>query len=302
MFKKYAFEEDLELKRFSSTPIDKKPRFNWKGVIADNNFKSSEIIIQTDSGDKAFDLAEIADTIGTALTDLLLSRKVDEIFTEVNQNFVAKIAESVGKVLSSQIEEGKELKLSKHDIHLLIEKALIENEAYDVAKSLVFARQGNIEAVQEVRKPITIKLIRRNKQVVPWSESKIEIAVRKAFLSLHLDSEPAVTIARHVTDRLNDSGQAFINIEDVQDSVQEEMMRQGFYKVAESYILHRAHRAQLREKDSKPIENVQQEAMIVVTDEDGNNHFWDGVDLRLRIDYSAIGLHLSIDKEQIEAK
>ena len=302
MFKKYAFEEDLELKRFSSTPIDKKPRFNWKGVIADNNFKSSEIIIQTDSGDKAFDLAEIADTIGTALTDLLLSRKVDEIFTEVNQNFVAKIAESVGKVLSSQIEEGKELKLSKHDIHLLIEKALIENEAYDVAKSLVFARQGNIEAVQEVRKPITIKLIRRNKQVVPWSESKIEIAVRKAFLSLHLDSEPAVTIARHVTDRLNDSGQAFINIEDVQDSVQEEMMRQGFYKVAESYILHRAHRAQLREKDSKPIENVQQEAMIVVTDEDGNNHFWDGVDLRLRIDYSAIGLDLSIDKEQIEAE
>ena len=302
MFKKYAFEEDLELKRFSSTPIDKKPRFNWKGVIADNNFKSSEIIIQTDSGDKAFDLAEIADTIGTALTDLLLSRKVDEIFTEVNQNFVAKIAESVGKVLSSQIEEGKELKLSKHDIHLLIEKALIENEAYDVAKSLVFARQGNIEAVQEVRKPITIKLIRRNKQVVPWSESKIEIAVRKAFLSLHLDSEPAVTIARHVTDRLNDSGQAFINIEDVQDSVQEEMMRQGFYKVAESYILHRAHRAQLREKDSKPVENVQQEAMIVVTDEDGNNHFWDGVDLRLRIDYSAIGLDLSIDKEQIEAE
>ena len=302
MFKKYAFEEDLELKRFTETPLEKKPRFDWRGVISDKQFKSSEILIQTETGEQAFDLAEIADTIGLALTDLLLSRRVDEIFTEGNQNFVAKIAESVGKVLSEQIEEGKELRLSKHDIHLLIEKALIENDAYDVAKSLVFARQGGRTSVVEERKPITIRLIRRNNQVVPWNESKIEIAVRKAFLSLHLDSEPAVAIAREVSDRLNDSGQAFINIEDVQDAVQEEMMRQGFYKVAESYILHRAHRAQLREHEAKPVEDSQQEAMIVVTDVDGSNNFWDGVDLRLRIDYAIIGLELSLDKDQIETE
>ena len=98
------------------------------------------------------------------------------------------------------------------------------------------------------------------------NESKIEIAVRKAFLSLHLDSEPAVTIARSVTDRLNNSGQAFFNIEDVQDAVQEEMMRQGYFKVAEAYILHRAHRLNyVRSEVWKPARN-QQEAMIVVTD------------------------------------
>ena len=246
-------------------------------------------------------MAEIAETIGSALTDLLLSRKEDEIFTEVNQNFVAKVAESVGQVLSSQIEEGKELKLSNHDIHLLIEKALIENDAYDVAKSLVFARKGSGASADE-RKPISIQLIRRNKQVVPWNESKIEVAVRKAFLSLHLDSEPAVIIARSVTDRLNNAGQAFINIEDVQDAVQEEMMRQGYFKVAESYILHRAHRAQLRDLEVQPVESEQQEAMIVVTDEAGNNNFWDGLDLRLRIEFAMIGLDLSLDKDAIETE
>ena len=167
MFKKYAFEEDLELKRFTDTPLENKPRFDWRGVISAEQFSSSEIRIQTESGEQAFDLAEIAETIGSALTDLLLSRKEDEIFTEVNQNFVAKVAESVGKVLSSQIEEGKELKLSNHDIHLLIEKALIENDAYDVAKSLVFARKGGSGSNTEERKPISIQLIRRNKQVVP---------------------------------------------------------------------------------------------------------------------------------------
>ena len=302
MFKKYAFEEDLELKRFTDTPTENKPRFDWRGVISAEQFSSSEIRIQTESGEQAFDLAEIAETIGSALTDLLLSRKEDEIFTEVNQNFVAKVAESVGKVLSSQIEEGKELKLSNHDIHLLIEKALIENDAYDVAKSLVFARKGGSGAKTDERKPISIQLIRRNKQVVPWNESKIEVAVRKAFLSLHLDSEPAVKIARSVTDRLNNAEQAFINIEDVQDAVQEEMMRQGFFKVAESYILHRAHRAQLRDLEVQPVENEQQEAMIVVTDAAGNNSFWDGLDLRLRIDFAMIGLDLSLDKEAIEAE
>ena len=302
MFKKYAFEEDLELKRFTDTPLENKPRFDWRGVISAEQFSSSEIRIQTESGEQAFDLAEIAETIGSALTDLLLSRKEDEIFTEVNQNFVAKVAESVGKVLSSQIEEGKELKLSNHDIHLLIEKALIENDAYDVAKSLVFARKGGSGSNTEERKPISIQLIRRNKQVVPWNESKIEVAVRKAFLSLHLDSEPAVKIARSVTERLNDAEQAFINIEDVQDAVQEEMMRQGFYKVAESYILHRAHRAQLRDLEVKPVESEQQEAMIVVTDEEGNNNFWDGLDLRLRIDFAMIGLDLNMGKDTIETE
>ena len=302
MFKKYAFEEDLELKRFTDTPLENKPRFDWRGVISAEQFPSTEIRIQTESGEQAFDLAEIAETIGSALTDLLLSRKEDEIFTEVNQNFVAKVAESVGKVLSSKIEDGKELKLSNHDIHLLIEKALIENDAYDVAKSLVFARKGGSGLKTEERKAILIQLIRRNKQVVPWNESKIEVAVRKAFLSMHLDSEPAVKIARSVTDRLNDSEQAFINIEDVQDAVQEEMMRQGFYKVAESYILHRAHRAQLRDLEVKPVDGEQQEAMIVVTDEEGNNSFWDGVDLRLRIDFAMIGLDISLGKDAIEAE
>ena len=35
MFKKYAFEEDLEFKRFTDTPLENKPRFDWRGVISD---------------------------------------------------------------------------------------------------------------------------------------------------------------------------------------------------------------------------------------------------------------------------
>ena len=80
-----------------------------------------------------------------------------------------------------------------------------------------------------------IRLIRRSGQVVPWNSAKIEVAVRKAFLSLRLDSAPAVEISRNVTQRAIATGQAFINIEDVQDIVQEELMRKGFFKVASNH-------------------------------------------------------------------
>ena len=44
--------------------------------------------------------------------------------------------------------------------------------------------------------PPTLRVIRRNNQVVPWSEQKIEIAVRKAFLSLERDPAPAAADRR----------------------------------------------------------------------------------------------------------
>lgn len=299
MISKISFEEDLELKRYASTPKEQKPRFDWRTVLGEARMQRPEIKVEADGSERDFDLAEIADTIGNALTDLLLSRQEDEIFTEVNRKFVASVAESVGAVLAKQIEQGRALKLSTHDIHLLIEKALIENDAHDVARSLVFGRNHGKPGTE--REPVSIRLIRRNGQVVPWSESKIEIAVRKSFLALHLDSEPAVKIARAVTDRLNASGQAFINIEDVQDAVQEEMMRQGHFKVAESYILFRAYRSRVREEQSAiPDTESHQESMIVVTEENGDNTFWDGVDLKRRIEFASIGLDLNIQADVIE--
>ncbi|NBB80340.1 MAG: ribonucleoside-diphosphate reductase subunit alpha, partial [Verrucomicrobia bacterium] len=299
MIQKISFEEDLELKRFAATPKEKKPRFEWASVLGEDRLKRPEIKVDADGAERDFDIAEIADTIGNALTDLLLSRQEQDIFTEVNRKFVASVAESVGEVLAKQIEQGRALKLSTHDVHLLIEKALIENDAHDVARSLMFGRNKSVK--NKERTPVSIRLIRRNGQVVPWNEAKIEIAVRKAFLALHLDSDPAVEIARAVTDRLNDKGQAFINIEDVQDAVQEEMMRQGHFKVAESYILYRAHRSRIREEAGVPAaEEVEQESMIVVTEANGENTFWDGVDLKRRIEFASIGLDLNLDCEEIE--
>jgi len=91
---------------------------------------------------------------------------------------------------------GSPLRLSLNALYELIEKTLVDNNAYFVAKSLLLNRARKISFDRESAAQSTLRVIRRNNQVVPWSEQKVEIAVRKTFLSLQRDSAPAVGITR----------------------------------------------------------------------------------------------------------
>ena len=119
-----------------------------------------------------------------------------------------------------------------------------------------------------------------------------------------MNSDPAVAVARSITERLEASGQAFVQIEEVQDMVQEELMRHGHFKVAEHYILYRAQRRALREAEAQNGVDTpeQNSSMVVVKTDDGNTFFWDGVDLKKRIEFAMIGLDLSLSAEEIESE
>ena len=310
MLRHIPLAEDLALKRLVTTPRDQKPGFAWREALGDSAFETTlpEIIVMRGLGDeRQLSLADVADEIGAALTDLLLSREEKDIFSEENRAFVANVAHSVATRLLDHIREGHGLKLSEYDLSLLIEKALIENDAHDVAKSLVFKRSAKSSEQAADRGndrsatgPVIVRLIRRNGTVVPWNESKIEVACRKAFLTTKEEAESAIRIARAVTARVRRGERAFVHIEDVQDMVQEELMRQGFYKVAESYILYRAQRARLREEAAKPPPDAEQESLVVVRRKSGESVFWDGSELKRRIQFAIIGLDLCLDELRIE--
>ena len=302
------FEEDVLLTKVAETPRENKPRFDWADALEDNRFEIPKVRITDGAGDRDFHIAEVAEVIGEALTDLMISREENEIYTPKNRELVVESARIVADRLIERMaeeEEGGAPRLSFDELHRLIEKALVENDAYDVAKSLVISRSSDGNGGRGEFAPRNgvdssqIRLIRRSGQVVPWNSSKIEVAVRKAFLSLRLDSEPAVEIASKVTENAIATGQAFINIEDVQDIVQEELMRQKFFKVAESYILYRARR-RIERETGVTHEEVKQDSMIVVKKKDGSTFFWDGIDLKKRITFASIGLDLCLSPEQIE--
>ncbi len=280
--------------------------YSWREVLpTDRRAPISDIIVTRGNTDTHFSLEDVADAIGNSLTDLLISRSTDEksIFSEENRQFVSDVAHSVSNSLTKSLDEGGRLRLSEADLYLLIEKALLENEAYDVAKSLAFRRSMEKHGSVDVNigpQMLPVRLIRRNGNVVPWSETKIEIAVRKAFLTIKANPEPAIDIARGVTERIRRGDQSFVHIEDVQDMVQEELMRQGHFKAAEHYILYRAQRSRLREEAEANAEDPNQEFMVTVTSDDGVSSFWDGTELKKRIAYASIGLDLTMPEAEID--
>ncbi len=307
MYRSLTLEEDLALKKVitdGSTISDS--QYAWREVLGkDFHGAHPEITVTSGATESQFSLAQVADTIGNALTDLLVSRqtKQDSIFSDSNRAFVSAVAHSVAKSLTKNIEEGGRLRLSENDLYLLIEKALVENDAYDVAKSLAFRRSfersGDVD-VNTAPQTMPVRLIRRNGNVVPWSETKIEIAVRKAFLSIRENPEPSLDIAKAVTDRVRTGEQAFVNIEDVQDMVEEELGRAGYLKAMRAYMAYRFERARYRSDHEEVVEDINQESMIVVTDEEGQSAFWDGADLKKRIAFASIGLDLCLSENEIE--
>ena len=313
MYRSISLEEDLALKKVitdrASAPSTENAgftnRFDWRAVLGETSAdRVPQIFITRGTDEEELSLAKVADTIGSALTDLLVSRqeKDDKIFNDENRTFVSNVANNVANSLTEQVQEGGQLRLTRNDLYLLIEKALIENDAHDVAKSLVFSRslEKNGEViVSEEPQTMPVRLIRRNGNVVPWSQTKIEIAVRKAFLCIKEDPEAAVRVSNAITEAIRTGDSAFAHIENVQDLAQEELMRQGYFKAAEAYILYRAQRAQMR-LDELPVEDPNQESMVVVTDDDGTTEFWDGTELKKRITFASIGLELCLDEQEIE--
>jgi ribonucleoside-diphosphate reductase alpha chain len=307
MYRSLNLEEDLALKKVITDRASiTDTQFAWREVLGkDFHATHPEITVTSGATETQFSLAQVADTIGSALTDLLISRqtKQDSIFSETNRAFVSAVAHSVAKDLTKNIEEGGRLRLSENDLYLLIEKALVENDAYDVAKSLAFRRSfersGDVD-VNTAPQTMPVRLIRRNGNVVPWSETKIEIAVRKAFLSIRENPEPSHDIAKAVTDRVRTGEQAFVNIEDVQDMVEEELGRAGYLKAMRAYMAYRFERARYRSEQQEVVEDINQESMIVVTDEEGQSAFWDGADLKKRIAFASIGLDLCLTENEIE--
>lgn len=108
--------------------------------------------------------------------------------------------------------------------------------------------------------PGLIRVIRRNSKVTPYEESKIIVAMTKAFLAVegtHAAAssrvhEQVAQLANKITDafhrRLPSGGT--IHIEDIQDQVELALMRTGEHKAARSYVLYREERRKERQAET----------------------------------------------------
>ncbi|MDC6711215.1 hypothetical protein, partial [Leclercia adecarboxylata] len=120
--------------------------------------------------------------------------------------------------------------VSYSDVSRAVEKALVKNNAYDLARSFVNCYANGIDPYtgtlgrsvgltgngpdgqngspfnQLAQTKSFCRVIRRNGELVGWNEQKINVAVRKAFLSQSLDTRPAEDVVRAVSKTVRDSG------------------------------------------------------------------------------------------------
>jgi len=94
-------------------------------------------------------------------------------------------------------------------------------------------------------------VIKRDGSKVPFDASKIETAIRKAFLAQGYDETNTTTvhaprITSLVTAHLQQMNMTYIPIETIQDDVEKVLMEKGYFTAGKAYILYREKRAEMR--------------------------------------------------------
>ncbi|MEX1033532.1 MAG: ribonucleoside-diphosphate reductase subunit alpha [Cellvibrionaceae bacterium] len=127
--------------------------------------------------------------------------------------------------------------------------------------------------------PGKIRVIKRNGTVVTYDDSKIAVAVTKAFLAVEGGTAAASSRIHELVESLTEqisstfkrrmpSG-GTIHIEEIQDQVELALMRSGEHKVARDYVLYREQRARIRAEKKAQQASVDHPTLNV-TMEDGS--------------------------------
>ena len=90
-----------------------------------------------------------------------------------------------------------------------------------------------------------MRVIKRDGRIAKYNPEKIVLAVTKAMKSIgYTDTSLASQIAEKVTNSIN--GNKEISVEEIQDLVEDALIKTGDARLAKTYILYRAKRAEIR--------------------------------------------------------
>lgn len=84
-------------------------------------------------------------------------------------------------------------------------------------------------------------VVKRDGRIVGFNEQKIMAAIRKAML--HTDKGEDERLLQTITDRIAAKGNTQMTVEEIQDSVEMELMKSARKDVAQRYIAYRNQRS-----------------------------------------------------------
>ncbi|MBP3892217.1 MAG: ribonucleoside-diphosphate reductase subunit alpha [Solobacterium sp.] len=104
-----------------------------------------------------------------------------------------------------------------------------------------------------------MEIIKRNGNRQKYDIKKIENAVKKAFIATNspVDEKKIHKVAKTVETKIKKKDT--VSVEEIQDLVEEALMKEDFFAVAKSYILYRERRAQIRATLDKIVATFQKQ-------------------------------------------
>jgi ribonucleoside-diphosphate reductase alpha chain len=139
----------------------------------------------------------------------------------------------------------------------------MQTEVNDIETSPLTAQQSTDAATNnelQTTAPGQLRIIKRNGTVVGYDESKVTVAITKAFLAVEGGTAAASSRIHETVQKLSDQVVATfkrrmpsggtLHIEDIQDQVELALMRSGEHKVARDYVLYREEHARKRAEKS----------------------------------------------------
>ena len=155
--------------------------------------------------------------------------------------------------------------------------------------------------------PGTLRVIKRTGEVVAFDDTKITLAITKAFVAV--DGHPTTTSSR-VRDKIATYSQSIVDtirsryptggtvgIETIQDNVELALMRNEEHQVAREYVLYREQRKQEREKEAARSFKLN-ESYLRVTRDDGSVSPMDEAGIRELLEECCEGLD-DVDAETV---
>jgi len=151
-------------------------------------------------------------------------------------------------------------------------------------------------------------VMRRNGKVTPFDQSKIMVAITKAFLAVEGSTAAASARVHENVEKLTEQvvkvllrrlpENSTIHIEDIQDQVELALMREGHHKVARAYVLYRAARADEREMQQTEVVGKTGRSLHVIM-EGGSRKPLDMQRLQVLLDEATDGLK-GVDQQVLQ--
>ena len=94
-------------------------------------------------------------------------------------------------------------------------------------------------------------VIKRDGRIVGFNEEKIKAAIRKAMLQTEKGEDES--LIQKITDRIGTTGKERMSVEDIQDSVELELMKSSRKEVAKRYIAYRDQRSIARRAKTRDV-------------------------------------------------